>query len=310
MPEPVAPPIETPASLAEAFAILATSTPDDQVTPIAGGTDVMVRITGEIGEPPTRMLDLSRLDDLRGIAIEGSTVVLGALTTYTEIRRSGICREHLPALVEAAATIGAVQIQNRATIGGNAANASPAGDTLPVLLALDASFVVGGPRGERTIAAHEFWTAYRRTALSPDELVLSVRIPLLGGREMRFRKIGTRRAQAISKVVLAVAWQEELRPAGAGYESEPAGSSSAAAAGRPWREVRVALGSVADRPIRAVATEAQLEGRPPTPETADAAAETLADEIQPIDDVRSTAEYRRAVAARALHRIVRDAGGW
>ena len=139
---------------------------------------------------------------------------IGARTTYTEIRRSDACREHLPALVDAAATIGAAQIQNRGTLGGNIANASPAGDTLPVLLVLDAEIVVGGPRGVRTIAAADFWVAYRRTALAPDELILRVRIPVAGGREARFRKIGTRRAQAISKVVLALAWRERGRPAG------------------------------------------------------------------------------------------------
>ena len=286
---PVEPPIDTPPTLAEAYAVLATSTVDRPITPIAGGTDVMVRITGEIGEPPARLIDLSRLDGLRGITADGDAVVLGATTTYTDIRQSGLCREHLPALVEAAATIGAAQIQNRGTLGGNIANASPAGDTLPVLLALDAEIQVGGPRGERRVPAAEFWVAYRRTALAPDELVLRVRIPISGGREARFRKIGTRRAQAISKVVIAVSW----RDAGAG-----------------WSDVRVALGSVADRPIRASSTEAVLEGTAPTPETADAAAEALAAEIQPIDDVRSTADYRRAVAARALHRMIRDAGGW
>ncbi|HZC33825.1 MAG TPA: FAD binding domain-containing protein [Candidatus Bathyarchaeia archaeon] len=293
---PVEPPIETPATLAEAYAVLAGSTVDATITPIAGGTDVMVRINGEIGEPPTRMVDLSRLVALRGIAVEGSFVVLGALTTYTEIRQSGVCREHVPALVEAAATIGAAQIQNRGTLGGNIANASPAGDTLPVLLALDAAIAVGGPRGERRVAADEFWVAYRQTALAPDELILSVRIPLAGGRETRFRKVGTRRAQAISKVVMALSWRE----------SGPAGPG-----GPPtWTEVRLALGSVADRPIRARATEAILAGAAPTPETADAAAEALAAEIVPIDDVRSTADYRRAVAARVLHRMIRDAGGW
>jgi CO/xanthine dehydrogenase FAD-binding subunit len=298
---PIEPPIEIPTSLPEAYAILAGSTPDDQVTPIAGGTDLMVRISGEIGEPPRRMVDLSRLANLRGIAVEGDAVVIGALTTYTDIRRSGLCREHLPTLVDAAATIGAAQIQNRGTLGGNAANASPAGDTLPVLLSLDASFVVGSSRGERTIAADRFWVAYRRTVLDPDEVILRIRIPLAGGREARFRKIGTRRAQAISKVVLALAWRESTeRPASSSSAHDPAA----------WRDVRVALGSVADRPIRAASTEAVLEGRPPTPETADAAAEALAAEIQPIDDVRSTADYRRAVAARALHRIIRDAGGW
>jgi xanthine dehydrogenase small subunit len=298
---PVEPPIERPTSLADAYAILAGSTASEQITPIAGGTDVMVRITGEIGEPPRRMIDLSRLGELRGISLDAGAVVLGALTTYAEIRASAICREHLPALVEAAATIGAAQIQNRGTIGGNAANASPAGDTLPVLLASNASLVVGSRRGTRSIAADDFWVAYRQTALAPDELILNVRIPLAGGREMRFRKVGTRRAQAISKVVIAVSWLERDR-SGADRAADPAGA--------PWHEVRVALGSVANRPIRATGTEAALEGRPPNPATADAAAEALAAEIQPIDDVRSTAEYRRAVSARALHRIVRDAGGW
>jgi xanthine dehydrogenase small subunit len=290
---PVEPPIETPASLADAYALLAGSTADAPITLIAGGTDVMVRITGEIGEPPARMVDLSRLAELRGITVDGTAVIIGAATTYTELRRSDACREHLPALVEAAATIGAAQIQNRGTLGGNIANASPAGDTLPVLLALDAAIVVGGPRGERTVPAADFWVAYRRTALAPDELVLRVRIPVAGGREARFRKVGTRRAQAISKVVLALAWREN--------HGAPASA---------WSDVRLALGSVADRPIRARATEVVLEGATPTPETADAAAESLAAEIHPIDDVRSTADYRRVVAARALHRMIRDAGGW
>ena len=301
---PAEPPVDTPTSLADAFALLAEAarpvgrgfpSPADppQLTPLAGGTDVMVRITGEIGEPPIRLLDLWRLDELRGIASDGEAITLGALTTYTDIRRSATCREHLPALVEAAATIGAAQIQNRGTLGGNIANASPAGDTLPVLLALDAEIDVGGSRGERTIPAADYWVAYRRTALAPDELILRVRIPVAGGREARFRKIGTRRAQAISKVVMALAWRERD------------GSS-----GRAWTDVRLALGSVADRPIRAGATESLLEGRTPTPETADAAAASLAAEIAPIDDVRSTADYRRAVAARVLHRLIRDAGGW
>ena len=197
-----------------------------------------------------------------GSSSDGGAISIGALTTYTEIRRSAPCREHLPALVEAAATIGAAQIQNRGTLGGNIANASPAGDTLPVLLALDAEFVVGGARGERTIAASEFWVAYRRTALAPDELILRIAFPSPGGREARFRKVGTRRAQAISKVVLALAWRD-------------GGGSSG------WSDVRVALGSVADRPIRAGAAEAALEGRSPTPEAADAAAEALAAEITP-----------------------------
>jgi xanthine dehydrogenase small subunit len=284
---PVEPPIEVPRSLDEAFGILAAA----PHRPMAGGTDLLVQITGELGEPPDRVIDLWRIEELRGITLEADALVLGALTTYTEIRRSALCREHVPALVAAAATIGAAQIQNRGTLGGNIANASPAGDTLPVLLASDAEIVVGGARGERVVPASQFWVAYRQTAIQPDELVLRVRIPLVGGREVRFRKVGTRRAQAISKVVLALAWREHGRSGG-------------------WSDVRLALGSVAPTPIRATATEAVLEGARPTPATADRAAETLAGELRPIDDVRSTADYRRTVAARVLHRLVREAGGW
>jgi CO/xanthine dehydrogenase FAD-binding subunit len=287
---PVEPPVVSPTTLADAFEVMAQG----PIRPLAGGTDLMVGITGEIGEPPERVLDLWHVDELRGIALDGGALTLGALTTYTQIRQSPLCREHVPALVEAAATIGAAQIQNRGTIGGNIANASPAGDTLPVLLALDATIVCGSTRGERDVPAEAFWTAYRVTALAPDELVVRVRIPLAAGRETRFRKIGTRRAQAISKVVLALSYQD----------GGPAGPAA------PWTGVRVALGSVAPIPIRARATEASLEGRPPSPETADRAAETLAAELKPIDDVRSTAEYRRLVAARVLHRLIREAGGW
>ena len=287
MPAGIEPPVESPRTLADAYSLLADAEPPWR--PIAGGTDVMVQITGEIGEPPARLIDIWRINELHGIARVGESIVLGALTTYTDIRRSPICREHLPVLVEAAATIGAAQIQNRGTLGGNVANASPAGDTLPVLLALDAEIVVGSARGERTVAAAAFWAAYRQTAMAPDELVLRVRIPTPPGREVRFRKIGTRRAQAISKVVLALAWSEE-------------------AAGSPWRDVRLALGSVAATPIRGAATEAVLEGAVPTAALADRAAEALTGELNPIDDVRSTAEYRRAVAARVVRRLIVEAG--
>ena len=197
---------------------------------------------------PTRILDLWRLDELRGIALDGDAISLGALTTYTEIRRSALCREHLPVLVEAAATIGAAQIQNRGTLGGNVANASPAGDTLPVLLAADASFVLGSARGERTVAAAEFWPAYRQTALAPDELLLRIRIPLAGR---------SRAALPQGRDAPGPVDQQGRRRAAAG---------ATARRGRaPWTDVRLALGSVAATPIRARATEAASRAgrRPP-----------------------------------------------
>jgi CO/xanthine dehydrogenase FAD-binding subunit len=283
---PAEPPVESVASLAEAYQLLSAG---GDWRPIAGGTDLMVQITGEIGPAPEHVLDLWRLDELRGIDLDDGELTLGALTTYTEIRRSQLCQEHVPALVDAAATIGAAQIQNRGTIGGNVINASPAGDMLPVLLATDATFVLGSSRGERTVPANEFWTGYRQTARQPDELLLRINIPLPQGRQVRFRKVGTRRAQAISKVMMALAWRED---------------------GGVWRDVRLGLGSIAERPIRATQTESVLEGAAPRKETADHAAEVVAAEIHPIDDVRSTADYRRVVTARVLHRLLREAGGW
>ena len=289
MPNAIEPPSESPTRLEAAYALLADA--DVVWRPLAGGTDLMVQMTGEIGEPPERVLDIWALDELRGITVEPDALVIGALTTYTELRRSPLVAEFVPALEDAAATIGAAQIQNRGTLGGNVANASPAGDTLPVLLALGAEIVLGSAGGERTVAADDFWTGYRTTARRPDELVLRVRIPLAADRVVRFRKIGTRRAQAISKVVMALAWR-------------------AVTDEDPWTDVRLALGSVAATTIRASSAESVLEGARPTRETADAAAAALVAELQPIDDVRSTAGYRRAVAGRVLHRLIRDAGGW
>jgi CO/xanthine dehydrogenase FAD-binding subunit len=279
------PPVASPGTLDEAYELLASAAYE----PIAGGTDLMVRITGELSPPPERVLDIWHLDELRGISADEGWLTLGALTTYTDMRRSALVNEHLPALAAAAATIGAAQIQNRGTIGGNAINASPAGDTLPILLATGAELVLGGGRGERSVTADEFFTGYRRTARRPDELLLRVRIPLPAGRQVRFRKVGTRRAQAISKVVMALAWRED---------------------GGVWRDVRLALGSVAERPVRARETETVLEGAAARRETADHASATVAAEITPIDDVRSTADYRRVVTARVLHRLLREAGGW
>lgn len=290
MPNAVEPPSESPSHLDAAYALLADAG-GAAWRPLAGGTDLMVQMTGEVGEPPQRVLDIWALDELRGIAIEGETLVIGALTTYTEIRRSPIVAEFVPALADAAATIGAAQIQNRGTIGGNIANASPAGDTLPVLLALGAEMVLGSTAGERSVHADDFWPSYRTTARRDDELLIRIRIPLAPDTQVRFRKIGTRRAQAISKVVMALVWRSSDRHA-------------------PWTDVRLALGSVAATTIRAPSTEAVLEGARPTRQTADAAVEALTTELQPIDDVRSTAAYRRVVAGRVLHRLIRDAGGW
>ncbi|MEW6224829.1 MAG: xanthine dehydrogenase family protein subunit M [Chloroflexota bacterium] len=278
---PVEPPVVSPRSLAEAYALLASA----PHRPLAGGTDLLVQLAGELGPVPDRVLDLWRLDELRGIRVAGGALEIGALTTHAQLRRSEACAAHAPTLVAAAATIGAAQVQNRGTLGGNVMNASPAGDTLPVLLALDAVLVAGGPRGQRQVPAAAFWPSYRTTALRPDELLLGVRIPIVDGRRQAFRKVGTRRAQAISKVVLAASWRRDPT----------------------WRDVRIAFGSVAATPVRATAAEAALEGASAGPEAIDRAVAALLGELHPIDDVRSTAAYRLEVSGRILRRLLEDA---
>ena len=283
-----------PSSLPDALARLAA---DPELRPFAGGTDVMVELAMGSASPERPLLDLWELDELRGIEVVRDELVLGALTSWTELLDSALARHALPVLGEAAAMVGAIQIRNRGTIGGNCVTASPAGDLLPVLLATDAALEVAGPNGTRNIRADAFWTGYRKTALAPGELLVAVRVPLLPGRRVAYRKVGTRRALSIAKVAIAVAWQDGPAMAAGGRGSGP----------EPWRDVRVALGSVAPTPIRARRTEALLEGRRPGPEIADGAAATVEAEITPIDDIRSTADYRRAVTGRILRRIVLDA---
>ena len=284
-------PVVRPTSLPDALARLAA---DPMLRPVAGGTDLMVESALGAGHPRRPLLDIGDLDELRGIEVAHTELVLGAMTSWEEVRRSSIVHGALPVLTEVAAVFGAVAIRNRATIGGNCVTASPAGDLLPVLLATDAVLEVAGARGTRLIPADAFWTGYRRTALAAGELLVAIRIPLVPGRRIRFRKVGTRRALAIAKVSMAVAWQDGAVATGGG-------------AAHAWHDVRVAVGSVAERPIRATRTEAVLEGRVAGPSVALEAQAAVEAEITPIDDVRSTAAYRRAVTGRILRRIILDA---
>jgi CO/xanthine dehydrogenase FAD-binding subunit len=211
------------------------------------------------------VLDLWAVPELKGVRRTQGMLEIGAAESYTGIIRSREAQENVPALVAAARTIGAAQIQNRGTLGGNLANASPAGDTLPVLLAHDAVVVTD----RRAIPIDQFFTSYRRTALQPDELIIAVRIPL--GRQVAFRKVGTRAAQAISKVVMAVS-------------RTPA---------------RIAIGSVAEVPLRALRAEAAL-----TQHDDAGAVDAVAEDIRPVDDVRSSAAYRRAVTQNVLRELL------
>lgn len=261
-------PVHRARTLADA---LAHRSAHPEATVLAGGTDVMVFL--ELGSVvPTAVLDLWGCDELRGISPDGRT--LGALATWSDVAGHAALPE---ALRDCARTVGAPQIQNRGTVGGNIANASPAGDSLPLWLALDATFELASVRGVRHVPASEFWLGYRKTALAADELLTRVHLPPTHATEDRvhYRKVGTRLAQAISKVVLG----GRLRVVGGVVT-----------------EARVALGSVAPTPIRARHVEAALLGKPVDP----AAAREVARDIAPIDDIRSTAAYRRTVAANVL----------
>jgi CO/xanthine dehydrogenase FAD-binding subunit len=241
--------------------------------PFAGGTDLMVLL--EAGKlPPGKYLSIWQLPELRGIAANSGRVTLGALTTYTQIRRHPTLASEFPLMARAASETGSIATQNRGTIGGNIANASPAGDTLPVLAAADAVVVAKSLAGERRIRFAEFYSGYRTAVLAADELIVGVEIPRIRGRQW-FRKVGTRAAQSISKVVMAAI------DGGRGPGAEAP---------------RIALGSVAPVVIRLPRTEAALASGA---SIADAQRQLL-DEIAPIDDVRSTAEYRRRVAANLL----------
>ncbi|HEX5735348.1 MAG TPA: xanthine dehydrogenase family protein subunit M [Blastocatellia bacterium] len=273
----------SPDSLTEAYAILAERAGTVKI--IAGGTDLMVLMNARMLDA-AEFLDIWRLDELRGITDEGDRLRIGALATYTQLIKSELIQNHAPALVAASRTIGAIQIQNRGTIGGNIVNASPAGDSLPVLSAYDAEVEVGSARGTREIAFNEFYRGYRSTVLEPDEIVLAVRIPKLkeGERDF-FWKVGTRRAQAISKTVMA---------------------AKAVVTGGVIQSISISVGSVAPTVIRAPKTERLLASHKLTPDLIKRAGESIANEISPITDLRSTEHYRRTVTGNVLAKFLRQ----
>ncbi len=240
------------------------------LTPLAGGTDLYVAVNfGTLQE--TRFLNLWGLDALRRITVRDDLLSIGALATYTAMIRSRLVRRRLPMLVAAAREVGGLQIQNRGTLGGNVANGSPAGDTLPVLGAVEAVVVLRSGQGERRVPFSEFYTGYRTSVRRSDELIVAFEIPPVEGRQW-FRKVGTRAAQAISKVVMA-----------------------AVRGPRP----RIALGSVAPTVIRLSRVEQALAAGAGM----DHAVRLLDEDIHPIDDLRSTEAYRRDVTANLLRRF-------
>jgi xanthine dehydrogenase small subunit len=267
-----------PRSLADALKMLRDEGP---LVPMAGCTDLYVSLNfGTLKD--TRFLNLWGLDGLRTIAMRGDWLTVGALTTHSDLIRSPLVRRRIPMLALAAREVGGVQIQNRGTLGGNVANASPAGDTLPVLAAADAVVVLRSAGETRRVPFTDFYTGYRQSVRRPVELITGFEIPAIHGRQW-FRKVGTRAAQAISKIVMA-------------------GVAPSIRDGRTGDAPRLALGSVAPTVIRATRTEEALAGGA----RLDEAQRILVQEIAPIDDIRSTAEYRRRVASNLLAQFWSD----
>ena len=262
--------LERPRTLKAALRALAS---DHSLTPIAGCTDVFVGLHfGTLND--RRFLDLWALDELRGIRLDAATLRIGALATYTDIITSPLVRRRVPMLVAASREVGGAQIQNRGTLGGNIANASPAGDTLPVLAAADARVVLQSASARRTVPFRTFYTGYRKSVRDADELVVAIEIPRIVGKQW-WRKVGTRRAQAISKIMIA---------------------------GVNGPTVSMAFGSVAPTVVYA-ARASDVLSNGGSIEDAQLALRT---EIAPIDDVRSTGEYRRTVAENLLAQFHRE----
>lgn len=271
-----------PGSLEAALAARAEH-PDFVV--LCGGTDLLVAANKQ--PAPPGIIDIFGLGTLCGVGHESDgSIIIGAATPYADIIENESCQRELPSLVAASCEIGALQIQARGTVGGNIATSSPVGDSLPVLLALDAEIHLASQRGRRVVRYAEFCTGYRQTVLGDDELIVAIRFPPRSPALLQeWRKVGPRKAQSISKVMMAAVGRVER--------------------GR-IAEVRIGLGAVADRPIRAHATERAVLGQEPGDRTAEAARAALASEITPIDDVRSTARYRLRVTQNLVARFISD----
>jgi CO/xanthine dehydrogenase FAD-binding subunit len=272
-----------PGSLAAVLELLASA--PGEWTPIAGGTELMVaHAAGRLA--PAKLVSLWGIPELRFINSTGESIAIGAGTTFRDLRAHTGIAAHLPLVAKASSWIGSIANQGRATVGGNLVNGSPAADSSPALLVYDAEIELVSVRGSRRIPYADFHTGYKSNAMTADELLFAAHIPLRFAVHRQYlRKVGTRRAMAISKVALAAT---ALFEAGV------------------VKEIRLAAASLAAFPARLYRTEAALLGRPIDAETIDSAREAMSAEAKPIDDIRSTAEYRRRVGCNLLEEFLRE----
>ncbi|HMD16020.1 MAG TPA: FAD binding domain-containing protein [Terriglobales bacterium] len=253
--------------------------------PIAGGTDLMVLYAA--GKLPARKLvSIWNLPELRGIEVLPNEIKIGAGCTYTELREHDVIAQEFPLLASAARWTGGIANQNRGTLGGNIVNASPAADSLPALLAYEAELLLLSVRGERRVPYVGFHTGYKKMKLAPDELIRAVCLRRGFSEYLHYsRKVGARNAQAISKVCVAALGRLRGGVGGGGGAID---------------DVRIALGSVAPVPLRLTEVERIASGKSVDPELVKLARRAVAAAIQPIDDIRSTARYRAAVAGNLI----------
>jgi CO/xanthine dehydrogenase FAD-binding subunit len=271
-----------PNSLDVILHILADS--PDRYTPIAGGTELMVAL-GAGRLPPKKLISLWNLRELRFIQVTPDAVVIGAGATFTDLRQHPTIASELPLLAQAASWTGSIANQNRGTLGGNIVNASPAADSPPALLAYDATLTLISIHGTRTMPYRDFHLSYKKTALAPNELLHSITLSRnREGYKTYIRKVGTRNAQAISKVAIA---------------------AIACTNNGIIEHIRIGAASLHETPSRLIATEQSLLGRPITLATIAAARAAILTEALPIDDIRSTAKYRASVAANLLEEFLR-----
>lgn len=275
----------SPTSFADACALYARHGP--ALVPLAGATDLLVHWPARQAAHEKTYLDLSRLPELRTITWSDGWLRLGAGVTYWQTLLDARAGRELPLLHEAARQVGAVQIQSRGTWAGNIANASPAADGVPVLMAYDAEVELASTTGTRRVKLSAYYTGYKQSMRKPDELIAAVHVPLRAYAVQQFHKVGARRAQAITKIGLAIVQEQGDKGAGA------------------WR---VVANSVAATVKRCPAIEALLSGGTPTTSPLSFAS-AIAKDVSPIDDIRSTADYRREVMARLLYHALRGVCG-